>query len=780
MTSDKGYTEQMQAYMKQFKKNIEMLIEQVLLKEAKQLVDEYEKIVPDDVDIYSIRGVIAMMEGDLDEAERVLKEGLDKQIFNFDLLYNIAYLFETRERYIESYRYYKKALKVCDIQQEESIQQKIKELEGIERVKGYTLRKKVLFCAHIFPPVGGSGVQRSLKFVKYLRNYGWEPIVVTVGRTMYPLKDESMLSEIPEEVEIIRIDENMQIDNNYVNELFNLYRGVIKNDSLFEEYIKELNKSQQLSNHMILVPDAYILWAKEVLDCIEECVDLREIDIIYTTSGPYSCHIIGYYLKMKYNIPWVADFRDEWTNNPYIDFDKDNIMYKINLEMEKNIVNFADKIINVTPLMSENYVKIFNLDSEKIVVITNGYDETDFAKIDTGFKNKNNKFTIMHNGIMYMIRTPQTFLQAIYNLINHNKINKNEIKIIFGLTDNKQDWINYVKQLQIDNVVEFYDYMTHEQSLKMASQSDCLLLIVGTGEKNKAVYPGKVFEYLRLCKPIIALSPKGSVVDTLINETKRGFNVEFNDIGAIEQVVFDLYKIWKNNCISNYSITESIYQFERNKLTKRLSDVLYEQTKNKRFSYSIDSKDNNFYNILYENGGWNQTYFKHYSETHYYESWKHALTIIKEKKDPVVLEIGCGTGQFANLLFDNGIYKYKGVDFSEVAIKYAKIRNDKYRHMFVVDDVYISGLFYTYEYNIVIAFEILEHVEKDLEIFEKIKPNCDVLFSVPNFYCEGHVRWFSSKLEIIERYKNYLYFRDIITFKLGGSNKLFLVNAKKR
>ena len=688
---------------------------------------------------------------------------------------------EIKGKFITAYRYYYNANIFA--QDENSINQvnnKLNELLMKEQILEYLKRKKVLFCAHIFPPVGGSGVQRSLKFVKYLRNYGWEPIVVTVGKTVYPLTDESMVSEIPDEIEIIRINEKMKIDNNYANELVNLYRGVIKNDPLFEEYLKELYKSQQSLNKLIFVPDLYILWAKEVLDYIDEYVDLNKIDIIYTTSGPYSCHIIGYYLKMKYNIPWVADFRDEWTNNPYIDFDTTDILYKINFEMEKNIVNFADKIITVTPLMAENYANIFNISNNKIEIITNGYDEADFMKINTNYTSKNNKFIIMHNGIMYMIRTPQTFLKAVYNLISTNKINKNDIKIVFGLTENMQEWSKFVEQLQLEDVVEFHDYMKHDESIKKAAEASCLLLIVGDGEKNKAVFPGKVFEYLRLCKPIIALSPKDSVVDKLIKSTNRGVNVEFNDIKGIENAILDLYRKWKDNPLYGYTVTEDILQYNRTELTQRLSKLLFEQAENKKNLEYINSKQSDFYDVLYENGGWNQTYFKHYSETHYYENWKKALSIIKQINDPKILEIGCGTGQFANLLFDNGIYKYKGVDFSDTAIRYAKIRNDKYRDKFTIDDIYTSDLFYTYDYNILVAFEILEHVDKDIEIFDKIKPNCDILFSVPNFYSEGHVRWFSSRIQIIERYKQYLYFEDMYTFKVGGGNKLFLIKAKKR
>ncbi|MDK2804610.1 MAG: hypothetical protein PWR23_1618 [Peptostreptococcaceae bacterium] len=360
---------------------------------------------------------------------------------------------------------------------------------------------------------------------------------------MYPLKDHTMVSEIPDEIEIIRIDEATNIDSNYANKLIQLYRGVINDDSLIESYIKELNKSQEHLNKLILLPDPYILWASEVLDQIDDKIDFEEISMIYSTSGPYSDHIIGYYLKQKHNKPWVADFRDEWTNNPYVKFNKQHISYKVNFAMEKNIVGFADRIIAVTPMSTDNYKDIFNIEKGKITTITNGYDELDFTDI-INHKNKNRKFTIMHNGMLYMVRTPLTFMKAIHNLIQRGKIKKSNIKVVFGWTEDLQKWTEIRDELGLSDIIEFLDYMTHDNSLNEANKADALLLIVGAGEKNKSVYPGKIFEYLRLCKPILALSPKGSVVEKLVHDLNRGKNVEFDDIKQLEECILEMYRDW--------------------------------------------------------------------------------------------------------------------------------------------------------------------------------------------------------------------------------------------
>lgn len=778
-------SEELEIYKKQLKVNIQSLVEQGLLKEAKVIITEYEEIVKDDVDIYSIKGVIAMMEGDMDEAEEILKKGLNIQFFNYDLLYNLAYLYEIQEKHITAYRYYKKIIKVADEEMIREVRKKIRELEKIKDVGAYIKRKKVLFVAHIFPPVGGSGVQRSLKFVKYLRDFGWEPIVVTVGKTRYPLKDEIMKSEIPSEIEIIRIDEAINIDLKYANKLIQLYSGVINNNDLMKEYIEELNKSQEHLNQLLFIPDPYIVWAAEVLDQIDDQIDFKEIDMIYTTSGPYSDHIIGYYLKQKYNKPWVADFRDEWTNNPYVEFNKNHIWYKINFAMENNIVHKADNIITVTPLSKQNYEKNFQLESHKVHEITNGYDEADFKNIKRA-NSKSEKFTIAHNGMLYMIRTPLTFMQAIQRLIESGKISKTKIRAVFGWIENREKWIETRDELGLTDVVEFLDYMPHIKSLELTNNADVLLLIVGAGEKNKSVFPGKIFEYLRLCKPIIALSPQGSVVEELIGETGRGYNIDFNNIEDISKAILKLYKLWEKGQLPRLRIDNKVRCYERKRTTERLSEVfsrMCSENKVKQIDqvdknkHDIAEKESEFYDRLFERGGLDQTYFKHYSETFYFEIWSQAVQLIKKINNPNIIEIGCGPGQFANLLFDSNIKKYQGIDFSEEAIKYAKIRNDKYRKLFNIDNAYTTNLF-NKEYNTVIIFEVLEHVNEDLKILSRIKENSHILFSVPNFYSEGHVRWFNSKQDIIERYKKYIEFENIFTFSVGGNNKIFLIKGK--
>lgn len=558
---------ELENYKHIIKDEIQHLLNNNLFDEAKTLISEYENIIKNDIDIFQAKAIIYLHEGKYNLAFKILKKAIQIDPNNCDTYFNLGYLFEIQTKYKEAYDYYQIAKEVST---DRDLNLQINEIQKLLLEKMEMPRlKQVLIIAHIFPPVGGSGVQRTLKFVKYLRNFGWEPIVVTVGKTNYPLIDTTLENEIPDGLRIIRIDEDYKINSEIINEIYTLFEYMKIDNGLLDTFKEKIVENI----NYIQTPDVFILWANNVLKQIHDYIDISEIDLIYTTSGPYSDHIIGYHLKQQFQKPWVADFRDEWTNNPYYSPDKKDWFYKINYELEEKVVHAADKIITVTPKTAENYKRIFKVNHNKVITITNGYDEEDFTHIDISNHRRNDKFTIIHNGLFYSIRNPITFLKALNNLIKKNLIDRSKVKVQFSWSENYQEWIHYINEFQLENIVEFFGYISHQESLKLATNANLLLLIVGPGEKNKATYPGKLFEYLRLGKPILSLSPVGSEVENLIKEFNRGYNVDFNDIDNIEKCLLIEYNKWLtgDSSIKNVNNTR---QFERKNLTKKLSEVL--------------------------------------------------------------------------------------------------------------------------------------------------------------------------------------------------------------
>lgn len=567
----------------EIKKQLKCLIDVGKIGEAEKIILEYEKIIEDDIDIISMKAVIFILKNQLEESERLLIKSLNKYGYDFDLLYNLAYLYEIKMNFEKSYYYYSQANARCSNHElQRSIQLKLEEFNNGSSSE----KKKVLVISQIFPPMGGSGVQRTLKFVKYLEDFKWQPVVVTVGSTNFNyLMDATLNKEIPEQIDVIRFDENNSFDINQVQNLIERYKKLINDNDLVNILINTINtlirenKKEELIN-TLLIPDLSSFWAIDVINTIDEFVDFNSIDMIYSTSGPYSDHIIGYFLKEKFNKPWVCDFRDEWTNNPYAEFNKQDTFYKIIRNMEKNILNKCDKLITISNLAKENYINDLKINENKIEVITNGYDEKDFENIKLNNK-KNSKFTLIHNGMLYMIRTPKTFLIAIKQLIEDNKIDKEKIEIIFSYTENEEVWKNYLMENNMESIVTFKDYMNHNESIKLSMNSDLLLLIVGQGDKNKGVYTGKVFEYLRMNKPILALSPKNSVVEKLLKETNSGENYEFEDIDGISKYIYEMYQKWNKSTENISRKNRNVEEYNRKKLTNKLANIFNELLNNK-------------------------------------------------------------------------------------------------------------------------------------------------------------------------------------------------------
>ncbi len=434
--------------------------------------------------------------------------------------------------------------------------------------------RKVLIIAYNFPPLGWSGVQRTLKHIKYLREFGWEPTVVTVSDTMFTVRDETLFKELPKDIEVIRFPDVFLkgITDQMLKKLLELvypFYDLIEDKQLKSSYLEQIQAKITELRSLLLVPDRNIIWAKNVIDKIRQKVALNNFDIVYSTSGPHSAHIIGYYLKEEFGLPWVADFRDEWTNDGYSQIDTESIRYQVEKYLENKIVLTADQIITVSPASTINYQRLFKVSIDRIMTITNGYDEEDFLELRT--YPDSDRFTIIHNGSFYSPRKPYTFLEALENLIQAGEIDEEKVMIEFiGIVD--ENIKAKVNQMSINRLINWVGYLTHQESLAKALQANLLLLVIGSGEKLKPIFTGKIFEYLRLGKPILSLSPTGSVVDQILQETGHGNNVEYDDMQGIEKLILKKYLDWIAG--KKLSINREVIQkYERKYLTQKLAEL---------------------------------------------------------------------------------------------------------------------------------------------------------------------------------------------------------------
>lgn len=500
----------------------------------------------------------------------ILKQLISTGILNLYIFsYSIDYLTEKIIPYVTKFEN-------ISLEKKDILSKKILKKNTNLPIKKNSQQKTVLFFAILFPPIGGGGVQRSLKFVKYLLDFGWKPIVITVGNSYHNINfDYSLLDEIPQEVEIIRVDSSVsnkyQISKNKLSAIASLIIEMIGDKKLKEKLIAEFTNPILSHEIDILQPDRYISWVYDVLYNIENLVDLKKIDLVYTTGGPFSNHINGYYLRKTYNLPWVADFRDEWTNNPFNNFFYKNKSYELSLhkEIEKSLIYKADNVISVTPKSRKNFINLLDLNKKKVITITNGFDSSDFKGLVNTVRN--NKFTITHYGSLYFGRIPINTLSAINKLIESNKIDKNKITLnLYGKID--ADIKLKLYALDFHKILKISGYLPHTECISKGFSSDILLLYIGESKKLKPIYSGKLFEYLKLNKPILSLSPNSSEVEILLNNHKAGSNYHPNDTNGIKYFIYKKYIEWEENgfVISN---SINIKKFERKNLTQSLSKI---------------------------------------------------------------------------------------------------------------------------------------------------------------------------------------------------------------
>lgn len=404
---------------------------------------------------------------------------------------------------------------------------------------------KILFIANQFPPIGGSGVQRSLKFVKYLSKLGNEILVVSKDASK-DLKDESLLADVPDNVKVIRLNA-YDINNS----------GIIK-----KVYAK-----------FFALPDAEVFWYKFNKKAIEKIALDFNPDVIYTTSYPYSAHLFGLYLKEKYpKMKWIVDYRDEWTNNPFhLDSFSSRLKMKLSKKTELKINSKCDYFITNTRFMLENFINDLPELKNKSTFIPNGYDEEDFLGIYP--KEENDKFTIIHTGALYGRRNLNEFLEALKELIDEGRIDKNDICINIAGNVKASQIEEYKKNYNLENETNYLSYLAHEESIRKLLESDVLLLLIGKGKGSENFYTGKVFEYLRAYKNILAIVPRNGAAGELIEETKTGVVADPGNKQEIKNAIMKLYENYKSDD-NYYGKKDIIKKYSRLAQSEKLNDII--------------------------------------------------------------------------------------------------------------------------------------------------------------------------------------------------------------
>ena len=423
--------------------------------------------------------------------------------------------------------------------------------------------QKVIIISYYWPPAGGPGVQRWLKFVKYLPDYGIHPIVYSPENPSYPMLDATLMEEIPEKVTLLK---------HPIQEPYRFAEFLSKKSSnaISSGVIPKAQKQSFIQRFMLyirgnyFIPDARKAWVKPSVSYLSDYIRKENIEIVITTGPPHSLHLIGLQLKAQLGIQWIADFRDPWTTIGYHKKLKlSKSASKKHEDMEVQVLSNADHII----VTSENTKKEFaGKTKQPITVITNGYDYQPLPEVT-----KDKKFSVAHIGSLLSERNPKVLWEIIGDLINENEAFNTEFMLrLIGVVSD--DVLNEIHRFIPEKNIDIVGYVNHKEALVYQREARLLLLIEIDSEETKAIIPGKLFEYMVAETPIISVGPKDSDVERIIKSTNTGRYFYYDAEADLKEHLLSCFTNFKAETLSTYPI--GLQQYSRKSLTKKLANLI--------------------------------------------------------------------------------------------------------------------------------------------------------------------------------------------------------------
>lgn len=429
--------------------------------------------------------------------------------------------------------------------------------------------KRVLIITYYWPPSGGSGVQRWLKMSKYLPENGWQPVIYTAEDAEYPVEDPSLEKDVCPEAEVIRRP---------IVEPYSFYKkflGIRKEQKVKAGFIDETGQQKGWKERLsvwirgnFFIPDARCWWVKPSVKYLKEYLKEHPVDAIISTGPPHSMHLIAMKLKEATGLPWVADFRDPWTE---IDFYQDlHLTRRADCKhhrLEHEVLTQADKVVAVGWDMAEGLKK---LGAKNVEVIPNGYDWE--AQTNNKSLALSSDFTLTHIGIIGPNRNEHQLWQALGELKAADPQFASKLRIrLIGQVDQ-----SVARSIEINGLkdnVEFISYIPHDQIQAQQSRSQVLLLLINNTPNAKGILTGKLFEYVAAERPILCIGPEDGDAARIISETQSGNTVGFEEKEKMKEVVLGLYLRYLEGILSP-SGNASIERYSRRNLAKEYVKLL--------------------------------------------------------------------------------------------------------------------------------------------------------------------------------------------------------------
>lgn len=468
--------------------------------------------------------------------------------------------------------------------------------------------KKVLIIAYFFPPLGGSGVQRTLKFTKYLPAFGIQPLVSTVRHGHNFAYDESLLQEIPESVQVIRSN---SLETLWLRKVIEKIarRGRAATGEPVPASAQASVKATvptasenpanaadaavvgrpspagsgpvatgpagkplkqrvfDLIDDYLFIPDSKVRWLPFGFLSSRQAARREKVDVLFSSSYPYTVHIIALWVQKFYRCPWIADFRDPWVGNEAMAKDI-AFRRKTDAWLERKVVKNAAYVINVTPSITEMYQVRYPEYAEKFVTITNGFDPQDFVKVSP---HEFGKFTLIHTGILSKKRSPEALVKGLERLVTERPELRDKIQAVFvGYIP--EEFSQMFRESTISAMFQVWPYVPHSVCLDYLAGAQLQLLIFDDSPETKAAYSGKIFDYIGTQKPILGLLPEGVAAD-LIRAKGIGSVVAIGDAEEAKAAIAKHYDEWAHGAGALDSV-ERCAEFSRVNLAGQLAALI--------------------------------------------------------------------------------------------------------------------------------------------------------------------------------------------------------------
>ena len=461
--------------------------------------------------------------------------------------------------------------------------------------------KRVLIISYYWPPTGGSGVQRWVKFAKYLPSEGWQPVIYTPENPEQLAVDESLAAEVPAEAEIIKT---------HITEPYELYKKFLKKSGHSKEAV-EVNpvnaqnktfaqKAAMWVRGNLFRPDPRCLWIRPSVKFLKKYLEEHPVDLIVSTGPPQSMHIIGMKLARETGLPWIADFRDPWTKIFYFKhLSMTRATERWHKRMEKRVLDEASVVVAVSPLVQQEFQ---NMTQTPVELITNGFDECDFGQgapdksglshpgpdqatnIDLDQKSRlaaggpDKDFVITHTGLFAADGNPTTLWKVLAAKCTKDEEFRKHLRIRFvGKTDDAI--LEAVRAEGLAGHLTDMGYQPHAVAIREQRTASLLILPLRKEPEYRAVLPGKLFEYLASWRPVLGIGQPDGAMSMILNTTKTGVVLNWEDEASITRFI-DL--CWKNHLKGELTVDDAdISQFTRRNLTHRMAELFDRLTRSK-------------------------------------------------------------------------------------------------------------------------------------------------------------------------------------------------------